>query len=278
MAITPLPVAVQHKHAAGEPPAPIVALHKLVAALAPAIRHDERGKEDAFQATLTAAAVVTGSFYNTLDTAIGPTSWTGYPPADHHSLRYAACAVAYLGSADGMRGWWLHYTQRRDQLGDPRHFLTLIAPCACGTYLTADIANEDALIAMLDELKTPPGAPVACDHQLRIRATSYADQDHDSFEPPFYGQSAHRIRCTAAHRSAASSPSTLAQGGVRTELSGPGTALMEHDAALQLFHRWRCGRADGVARDPRRPPVTATTRTRQERIRVSAGIAQLAFR
>ncbi|MFI8769525.1 hypothetical protein ACIGN6_32100 [Streptomyces sp. NPDC053792] len=184
MTVTPLHLAVRHEHVAGEPTAPIVALHELVAALAPADRHDER-VEDAFQAVLNADAILTGSFSKTLDTAIGPMRWTGYPPVDNNAFWYTACAVTYLGSADGVRGWWLHYTQRRDQLGDPLHLLTLIAPCACGTYLHADIPSEDALIAMLNELDTPPGAPVTCDHRLRIRAASYADQDHASFEPPF---------------------------------------------------------------------------------------------
>ncbi|MEU6621919.1 hypothetical protein ABZ926_14240 [Streptomyces litmocidini] len=183
MDVTPLHTAVRHPRT-GEPAALIVALHKHVAALAPAVHHDEHGQDDAFQTTLTATALMAGSFCNTLDIAVDPMSWTGYPPADHHSRRYAASAITYLGSADGVRGWWVHYTQRRDQLGEPNHVLTLIAPCACGTYLHADIADEDTLIAMLDELKTPPGAPVACDHRLRIRAASYADQDHDSFEPP----------------------------------------------------------------------------------------------
>lgn len=56
---------------------------------------------------------------------------------------------------------------------------------ACGTYLHADIVNGDALIALLDELETTPGAPVDCDHRLRIRSASYAGQDHTSFELPF---------------------------------------------------------------------------------------------
>ncbi|MFC8953744.1 hypothetical protein ACFT8P_14105 [Streptomyces sp. NPDC057101] len=45
--------------------------------------------------------------------------------------------------------------------------------------------NGDALIALLDELETTPGAPVDCDDRLRIRSASYTDQDHTSFELPF---------------------------------------------------------------------------------------------
>ncbi|MFD9047797.1 hypothetical protein [Streptomyces zaomyceticus] len=186
MTVVTLRPAVRHDHAAGEPPAPIVTLHKTLAALNPADRHDDRGRDDALQAILNAHAVLAGSFRDTLDTAIQPTSWTGYPPPGSDAPRsYSACAVTHLGSADGMRGWWLHYTRRHDQFGDPLHNLTLIAPCACGTYLHADIPHEDALIEMLNELDTPPGAPVSCDHRLRIRTASCADQDHDSFEPPF---------------------------------------------------------------------------------------------
>ncbi|MFE5714516.1 hypothetical protein ACFQ7J_27350 [Streptomyces sp. NPDC056501] len=156
MTVVPLYPAVRHDYAADETPAPIVALHQAVAEL-DRPRQSEYGEDAAFQAVLTADAVLVGSFRATLQAAVATTSWTGYPPVDgpHHT----ACAVTYLGSADSIRGWWLHYTQRHDQLGDPIHVLTLIAPCACGTYLHADIPHEDALIVMLDELNTPPGPP-----------------------------------------------------------------------------------------------------------------------
>ncbi|MFD3728809.1 hypothetical protein [Streptomyces sp. NPDC058671] len=176
---------VPHGDGAAEAPVPIVALHQAVADLTPSAWQGEVGEAAAFRATLSADAVLIGSFRDTLHAAVTPMNWTGYPPVDDHECQYAACAVTYLGSADSIRGWWLHYTQRPDQLGDPRHLLTLIAPCACGTYLHTDIASEDALIAMFGELSTPPGAPVDCDHRLRIRAASRAEKVHDSFEPPF---------------------------------------------------------------------------------------------
>ncbi|MEU7206137.1 hypothetical protein [Streptomyces sp. NPDC045470] len=132
---------------------------------------------------LAAEAAMIGSFPDTLGATVTPMSWTGYPPVDDSP--YAACAVTPLGSADGNHSWWLHTTQRRDQVGEAQHVLTLIAPCACGTYLYAEIPDEDALIVMLDELDTAPGAPVACDYQLRIRAASYADPAHASIGPPF---------------------------------------------------------------------------------------------
>ncbi|NUK84694.1 hypothetical protein [Streptomyces lunaelactis] len=94
----------------------------------------------------------------------------------------------YLGSADGQRGWWLHYTRREvgfGEDGDLVHVLTLIAPCACGTYITVELVGEDALIVMLDELTTPPGAPVDCDYRLQVRGAGWADTRHDSTEPPF---------------------------------------------------------------------------------------------
>ncbi|WP_052499854.1 hypothetical protein [Streptomyces vietnamensis] len=177
----------RHDRAPDTAPTPIATLHQAVADFDPCSRRRDTGSADAFKAVLTADAVVVGSFPSTLDAAIAPRSWTGYPPADHHRYcySYAACAVTRLGSADGIRSWWLHYTQRTDQLGEHRHILTLIAPCACGTYFHVEIPDEDALIAMLDELDTAPGAPVDCNHRLRIRSDSNADQTHDSYEPPF---------------------------------------------------------------------------------------------
>ncbi|TQK42306.1 AAA domain-containing protein [Streptomyces sp. SLBN-118] len=99
--------------------------------------------------------------------------------------RLTASAVTYLGSADGQCGWWLHYTRREEGFGedgDLAHVLTLIAPCACGTYITVELVDEDALIVMLDELDTPP---VACNYRLRVREASWADARHDSTEAPF---------------------------------------------------------------------------------------------
>jgi hypothetical protein len=183
MTVVQLHPTVRHDRTADEAPAPIVALRQAVADLS--TRRRERGEEAAFQAVLTADAVLRAAFPDTLGSVIAPMSWTGYPPVDDHDHQYAACAVTYLGSADGIRGWWLHYTQRHDQLDKPSHVLTLIAPCGCGSYFLVEIADEDALFVMLDELDTPPGAPVDCDHRLRIRSASYADPSHDSFEQPF---------------------------------------------------------------------------------------------
>ncbi|WP_331730627.1 hypothetical protein [Streptomyces sp. NBC_01174] len=145
--------------------------------------HPLRGNEAAIEAVLTADAVLIAAFPGTLSPAIAPLAWTGYPPAEG-LLPYPACAVAYLGSADHIHGWWLHYTQRHDQLGEVQHVLTLVAPCACGTYLHRELPDEITLNTVLDALDTAPGAPVTCEHRLSIRSASHADHDHNSFEPP----------------------------------------------------------------------------------------------
>ncbi|MEU7222293.1 hypothetical protein [Streptomyces chrestomyceticus] len=183
MSVVQMHPAVRHATTTDERKTPIIALLQRVTAIDLPSRQREHGEAAAFQAVLAANAVLTGSFLDTLGAAVPPMSWTGYPPVD--DAVYAACAVAYLGSADGTRGWWLHATQRHDQLGEAQHVLALIAPCTCGTYLHVEIPDEDALIVMLDELDTAPGAPVACDYRLRIRSASYADPAHDDFEPPF---------------------------------------------------------------------------------------------
>ncbi|MFI9772151.1 hypothetical protein ACIHJG_35605 [Streptomyces sp. NPDC052415] len=164
---------------------PIVALHQRVQNFDLSQREQQRGEEAAFQAVLNADAVITGTFPDTLDTVVQATSWTGHPPVPHVQLM--ASAVTYLGSADGLRSWWLYYTRREEgagEDGDLVHVLTLIAPCSCGTYLSVDLADEDHLIVLLDELDTVPGAPIDCDYRLRIRSSSYADPAHTSIEPP----------------------------------------------------------------------------------------------
>ncbi|MEU8550546.1 hypothetical protein AB0C81_26795 [Streptomyces roseoverticillatus] len=183
MTVTPFRPTAQRDDTPDEAPAPIVVLCQRVAELNLPERRCERAEEAALGAVWNADTFVTGSFPNTLATAISPKSWFGYPPVDDPG--YAASAATYLGSTDGIRGWWLHYTQRHDWTGEPQHALNLIAPCACGTYFHVEIPDEDALIAMLDELDTVPGTPVDCDYRLRIRSASYADQNHDSFGQPF---------------------------------------------------------------------------------------------
>ncbi|MEV5598902.1 hypothetical protein [Streptomyces sp. NPDC052496] len=183
MSVVQMHPAVRHDRTTDETTAPIVALCQRVAGADLVSRQRERGEAAAFQAVLAAEAAMIGSFPDTLGAAVPPMSWTGYPPVD--DAAHAACAVTPLGSADGDHSWWLHATQRHDQLGEAQHVLTLIAPCTCGTYLHVEIPDEDALIMMLDELDTAPGAPVACDYRLRIRSASYADPAHDDFEPPF---------------------------------------------------------------------------------------------
>ncbi|MET8129897.1 hypothetical protein ABZV67_38510 [Streptomyces sp. NPDC005065] len=72
--------------------------------------------------------------------------------------------------------------------GNMVHLVTLIAPCECGTYTSVELPDEDALIVLLDELDTAPGAPVRCDWQLRIRRASLTDTRHTSVlddGPPF---------------------------------------------------------------------------------------------
>ncbi|MEW2471061.1 hypothetical protein AB0919_39680 [Streptomyces sp. NPDC046994] len=166
-------------------PVPIVALHERVHALDLSQRAQQRNEDAAFQAVLNADAVLTGAFSDTLDTVVQSMSWTGHPPVP--DLQMVASAVTHLGSADGTRGWWLHYTRREQGFGedgDLVHVLTLIAPCSCGSYLTVELVDEDHLIVVLDELDTEPGAPVDCDYRLRIRRNSYADPAHSSVEPP----------------------------------------------------------------------------------------------
>lgn len=166
-------------------PEPIVALHQRVQNFDLSQREQQREEEAAFQAVLNADAVLTGAFPDTLDTVVQAMSWTGNQPVPDRQLM--ASAVTYLGSADAQRGWWLHYTRREDGVGEDSdlvHVLTLIAPCSCGTYLNVELVDEDHLIVLLDELDTPPGTPVDCDYQLRIRASSYADPTHTSVEQP----------------------------------------------------------------------------------------------
>ncbi|MGR3939551.1 hypothetical protein [Streptomyces sp. BRA346] len=173
-------------HGDATDPQPIVALHQRAQSADLAQRERERGEEAAFQTVLTATAVLNGAFPDTLDAVVPAMSWTGYPPVPDRQLM--ASAVTYLGSADGQRGWWLHYTRREEGFGedgDLAHVLTLIAPCSCGTYLTVQLTDEDHLILLLSELATPPGAPADCDYRLRIRSSNYADPAHTSIEPPF---------------------------------------------------------------------------------------------
>ncbi|WP_144440692.1 hypothetical protein [Streptomyces roseifaciens] len=54
-------------------------------------------------------AVPISPFPDTLSTAVPPMNRTGCTPVDDHQS-YAACAVTHLGSADGIRGWWLACT------------------------------------------------------------------------------------------------------------------------------------------------------------------------
>jgi hypothetical protein len=164
---------------------PIVVLHQRVQAFDLSQREQQRDEEAAFQAVLNADAVLTGTMPDTLDNLVQAMSWTGHPPVPDRQLM--ASAVTYLGSADGQRGWWLHYTRRDEGAGEDgglAHVLTLIAPCSCGTYLSVELADEDHLIVLLDELDTDPGAPIDCDYRLRIRASSYTDPAHRSVEPP----------------------------------------------------------------------------------------------
>lgn len=161
-----------------EIPAPLHPTVRIQTAASPLHQHIHKLEQQiAHRAALSADAVLAASFPHTLSPATSePLAWIGYAPTHDHT----ASAVAPLGGT-GTRGWWLHYTRLQDQLGDPQHILTLIAPCSCGTYLHVKIPDEDTLIAMLDQLDTAPGAPVVCDYRLRIRSASYADQDHDSF-------------------------------------------------------------------------------------------------
>jgi hypothetical protein len=182
MTVPDLTPHIQHDRTVDEAPVPIVALHQHVSECDPP--RSTHGQES-FRAVLHADSVLAGSFPNTLSPAVAPLDWVGYALVPERQLE--ACAVAYLGSHDGRRGWWLHYTRRvgYGEDGDVQHVVTLIAPCACGTYLTADLADENALALMLDELDTKPGAPVACDYRLRIRTNSYDDHSHTSVEPAF---------------------------------------------------------------------------------------------
>ncbi|MGW2564246.1 hypothetical protein ACWCXB_34580 [Streptomyces sp. NPDC001514] len=182
MAVAPTHRAVFLERTADESPAPIVVLRRRVADFDLSDRERERGWEVTFQTVFTADSALTGSFPSTLTPTIAPMTWTRYPQVEE--APYAACVVTYLGSADDIHGWWLHYTQLRDESGEPQPALTLIAPCACGTYIDVKVRDEDALIVMLDELDTAPGAPVACDYHLRIRSHSYADPAHNSFLRP----------------------------------------------------------------------------------------------
>ncbi|MFD3719839.1 hypothetical protein [Streptomyces sp. NPDC058674] len=187
MTVLQLAPAPRHDRAADlAEPAPITALHQRVKDFDLSERAAERDAQFAMAAVLLADSVLTMSFSDTLDQVVPVMSWTGHPPLTDNGL--PASAVTYLGSTDGSRGWWLHYTRRHDEQnedGDLLHVLTLIAPCDCGAYTDVELVDEDALIVLLDELDTEPGAPVPCDYRLRIRRSSYLDPRHDSTEPPF---------------------------------------------------------------------------------------------
>jgi hypothetical protein len=189
MTVLQLSTHIQHDRVQDTRQAPITALHERVKGFdltARARRQaEERAEALAWDAVLTADSLLTGSFRDTLDTVVQAMSWTGHPPVPEKELM--ASAVTFLGSADATRGWWLHYTRRPDHHtdGDQARVLTLIAPCDCGAYVDVELIDEDALIVLMDELDTQPGAPVPCDYTLRIRRTSYDDDRHSSTEPAF---------------------------------------------------------------------------------------------
>ncbi|WP_331735977.1 hypothetical protein [Streptomyces sp. NBC_00057] len=172
----------------GSLPAPVIALHQRLHSLnfpGPYRAGDKAARHAAVQADAVAAWL----FPTTLYAVVHAGLWHGYPPVHNHGLE--AAAVAFLGSADGGRGWWLHYSLTQighDEDGDMAHLVTLVAPCECGTYTSVELPDEDALIVLLHELDTPPGAPVRCDWQLRIRRASLTDTRHTSVldeGPPF---------------------------------------------------------------------------------------------
>ncbi|MER0443229.1 hypothetical protein ABR738_01315 [Streptomyces sp. Edi4] len=185
MSILPFSPPIQHDRPGADAELPIVALHQRVQDFDLSERARERDEELAFQTVLNVDAVLTGSFRDTLDPVVQAMAWTGYPPLEDNELM--ASAITHLGTVDGVRGWWLHYTRHPETVehDDLVHVLTLIAPCVCGSYTEVELVDEDALIVLLDELDTPPGAPIACDPQLRIRRTSYADTRHANLEPPW---------------------------------------------------------------------------------------------
>ncbi|MFE9444903.1 hypothetical protein ACFYO2_39405 [Streptomyces sp. NPDC006602] len=175
-----------HPHHDQGSPEPIVALQQRVQAFDLSQRERERDEEHAFQAVLHADAVLTGAFPDTLDTVVQAMSWTGNPPVPDRQLM--ASAVTYLGSADGQRGWWLHYTRREEGVGedgDLAHVLTLIAPLLLRHLPGRGTGRRRPPDRPAGRTRHPPGAPVDCDYRLRIRASSYADPTHSSIEPPF---------------------------------------------------------------------------------------------
>lgn len=192
MSVIQLPRARHDRTTAHADPTPIVDLQQRARNSDPDERDREREAEQAWNAVLTADSLLVGSFSSTLDPVVPRTEWNGYPPvtvdlSPATQRKIHAVAVAFLGNAaDDTRGWWLHYTSREnsDCEGDLRHVLTLIAPCACGAYAETELADEDMLIALLNELDSEPGAPVPCDYLLRIRG-GYTDTRHTSIAPPF---------------------------------------------------------------------------------------------
>ncbi|GGX39994.1 hypothetical protein [Streptomyces chryseus] len=172
---------------AGLSPAPVVALHQQLRSLdlpQPYARGDKAARHAAVQAD----AVLAWLFPHTLYAVVSAGLWRGYPPVSANRL--PASAVVALGSTDGSRGWWLHYSLTsvgHDEDGDMVHTIILIAPCACGAYIDVELPDQDALVILLDELDTAPGHPVPCDWRLRIRRTSTEDRRHTSVldEPPF---------------------------------------------------------------------------------------------
>ncbi|WP_326581724.1 hypothetical protein OIE69_43950 (plasmid) [Actinacidiphila glaucinigra] len=174
------PEQPEYIQGAPEDPSPIAALCRSVRTVDLAERARERDEAAAFNAVLTAGAVLVGSFPDTLAAVVPNLSWSGFVPLPEQGL--PASAVAFLGAADAVAGWWLHYSADDSGRGE-RHVLTLVVPCSCGTYFEQNVDDEDALGNMLAELHSEPGAPVDCDARLLIRSTS-RDNPHDSTVTP----------------------------------------------------------------------------------------------
>ncbi|MFF3343184.1 hypothetical protein [Streptomyces flavidovirens] len=142
---------------AGLSPAPVDALHQQLRTLDFPPPY-QRGDKAARHAAVQADAVNAWLFPHTLYAVVPAGLWHGYPPLTTHRL--PASAVAFLGSADGNRGWWLHYSLTpvgHHEDGDLVHTITRIAPCDCGAYIDVELPDQDALVVILDELDMTPG-------------------------------------------------------------------------------------------------------------------------
>ncbi|MDQ1033627.1 hypothetical protein QFZ75_000043 [Streptomyces sp. V3I8] len=133
-----------------EPDSPLAHLMEIAAAAVGEASEDE--ERDA--AETTAAHLIFNTYTYTLEQAVDPDIWHGYPSVrERGTRRLESAAVASLGG-----GLWLHHTLRISESDGASDVLTLIAPCTCGRgYTDIVLDTEEHLIDILAELRPTHG-------------------------------------------------------------------------------------------------------------------------